>query len=77
MCCTYGSPYQEDVNDQVSWYCQFGLDEAMTNNDVPTINSCKQFDSLEQFLNNRAAIVFKKCKIYGFQKRFNILNYNT
>ena len=64
---------RDDVSDQVENYIQFELEEEYVNQVFPTIASYKHFViDVEQFLNDRATIVFKKCKIYGSQSRSNI-----
>ena len=69
---------EEDVKDQVVYYAQFELEEEYMNQVFPSVASYKQFvTDVEQFLNDRATIVFKKCKIYGFQSRSNILNFKS
>ena len=68
----------EDVNDQLLGYCQFELDERYTNEVFPSIAAYEKFISnIDQFLNDRATIVFKKCKISGSQSRFNILKFSA
>jgi hypothetical protein len=69
---------KEDVVDQIRYYCQFELEEEYTNAVFPSISSYKQcISDVELFLNERATIVFNKCKIYGLQSRSNILNYKS
>ena len=69
---------QYDVKEQVVGYCVFELDEEYTNQIFPSVASYKQFvNDVEHFLNDRATIVFQKCKIYGLQSRSNILNFKS
>ena len=65
-----------DVNDQMYNYCDFELDESETNYVFAHISTYEKFiKELEQFLDNRATVIFKKSNIYGIQRCFNILNY--
>ena len=69
---------KDDVMDQVLGYCQFELDEQYTNQIFPSVVSYKHFvNNVEQFLNDKATVVFQKCKIYGLQSRSNILNFKS
>ena len=67
---------QWDVGEHIEYYSRFELEEEYVNMVFPTIDSYKQFVlDLEQFLNDRAFVVFNRCNIYGLQSRSNILNF--
>ena len=67
-----------DTEDRVMNYIYFEFDEEYVNLIFSTVDSYKQFVlDVEQFLNDRAIVVFNRCKIYGLQSRSNTLNFKT
>ncbi len=66
-----------DINEQLYNYCDLTIEDPDISDIFFSVSHFKKFLSgLESFLDQRALTVYKKAKVLGAQKRFNILNFN-